>query len=70
MRLDKFGLMFRDGKKLAMPMRLRFILGAGRVISRSLILARDMSSSASTKKKCWADKLSIIRKNTQHHMYI
>lgn len=47
MRPDKFGLMFRDGKKLAMPMRLRFILGAGRVVSRSLILAR---SSASTKK--------------------
>lgn len=56
MRLDKFALMFRVGKKLAMPMRLRFILGAGRAVSRSLILAR---SSALTKKTAMPDKLSI-----------
>lgn len=37
--LDYFSLTFRDRKKLAMLLSLRFILGAGRVVSRSLILA-------------------------------
>jgi hypothetical protein len=59
---DKFVLKVCGRKKLATSMRLRFILGAGAFILRSLILAtRALKCSVKA-----SDKLNIINPKKTH----